>query len=651
MKTISTIALALVLCAGAHELCAQTYTPVNVSGFNHDVFAESGTSAAAVTSTVLDLSDNVLYTAAFAAANGIPGGVPDNGLITNGASTYQLAPYTASNGLFLSAGGAVPNTAASGVLTLATPATFSRLSLLVFSTEGNSTLAVTLHFTDGTTAAGGVLTIPDWFDGPNAVYAGFGRITRNTAPPYVVDGLTGNNPRFYRFDMALACASQAKPLAAVTISYMAGGGSAFPSRAVILALSGVAYTPPEITPAVTPAICGSANGSIALGVSGGTAPLTFSWNTVPAQTQPTAANLPVGSYTCTITDANGCTSVYQGNVPEVSGAVLTASASTDTVCAGTAATLTAAASGGVVVSYRWQPGNAAGPSVVVSPRTTTAYIVNAEDAFGCALADTVLLTVHPAPVAAFSADTTSGCTGLPVTFINQSQQADSWQWDFGDGGRSAAEAPLHNYAAPGTYTVTLIAGTQQQCFDTLEQVALINVQPLPLASFTTAPGINTPLEYSEALFSFSNQSQHAVACRWDFGDGNTSVQTDPLHRYAAPGQYRVTLYVMNDIGCTDSSSQGWLIVVPDKVLRIPNAFSPNGDGINDRWEIDGLRTVPGCRVEVFNRWGQPVYESQGYTRPWEGTWRGRPLPTGTYYYVISISPGKAQYTGWVALLR
>src|SRR5690606_1492537 len=204
--------------------------------------------AAAVTSTVLDLSNNVLYTAAFAAANGIPGGVPDNGVIISGARTCQLAPYTAGNGLFLSAGGAVPNTAASGVLTLATPAAFSQLSLLVFSTEGNTTLTVTLHFTDGTTAAGGVLSIPDWFDGPNAVYAGFGRITRNTAPPYVVDGLSGNNPRFYRFDMALACAYQARLLASVTISYTSGGGSAFPPRAVILALSGVAYTPLSITP-------------------------------------------------------------------------------------------------------------------------------------------------------------------------------------------------------------------------------------------------------------------------------------------------------------------------------------------------------------------------------------------------------------------
>jgi len=277
--------------------------------------------------------------------------------------------------------------------------------------------------------------------------------------------------------------------------------------------------------------------------------------------------------------------------------------------------------------------------------------MHAEDAFGCTLTDTVLLRVHPIPPAACSADTTTGCRELGVTFIYLSQQAESWQWSFGDGGRSAAEAPLHSYSAPGTYTVTLVAGTQQQCFDTLEQAALINVQPSPVADFITAPGINTPLEYSEARFSFSNRSQHAVTYRWDFGDNTTSGQTDPAHQYAAPGQYRVTLYAMNNMGCTDSSSQAWLVVVPDKALRIPNAFSPNGDGINDRWEIDGLRAIPGCRVVIFNRWGQPVYESQGYAGPWDGSWRGKPLPVGTYYYVITTGPGEGPYTGWVALLR
>jgi gliding motility-associated-like protein len=650
MKTFI-IALLPVLCTGLHELCAQTYTPVVVTGFNNDVVAESGANAAAVTSTVLDLSNNILYTAAFAAANGIVAGLPNNGAIVNVARTYQLAAYNANNGLFLSANGAVPNTAATGTLTLGTPASFSRISLLLFSTEGATTLGTTLAFTDGTTVAGGNVTIQDWFNGGNAVISGFGRIARATAPPYTVDGVTGNNPRFYRFDIPIACSNQSKLLQSVTITYLSGGGSAFPTRACVMALSGTGYTPVAVTPVVTSAVCGNSNGSIALTVSGGTAPLSYSWNTTPVQTQPTAVNLPGGNYTCTITDANGCTTTYQGTVLQQSPVTLTAAASDTAICEGQSTTLTAGAAGGTVTGYTWQPGNATGASIVVTPAVSTRYIVSAQDAFGCPVKDSVDITVNPAPIAAFSIDTSTGCPDLPVTFTNQSQQADTWLWRFGDGGVSSAASPTHTYTTAGIYTVTLIAGSQQQCFDTLVQTGIIDVQPSPVAAFATQPGVNIPLEYSEARFSFSNQSQNADTYAWDFGDGNTSAGRDPQHRYALPGSYRVSLTVTNNIGCTDSTSQAWLLVVPDKVLRIPNAFSPNGDGVNDRWEVEGLRAIPGCRVEVYNRWGQQVFASVGYERPWDGTWHGKQAPVGTYYYVIRAKPKDKPYTGWVALLR
>src|SRR5262245_47892547 len=129
---------------------AQTYTPVTVTGFNNDVVAEAGTSSQAVTTTSLDLSSYVVYTTAFAMANTISGGLPNTGTIVNGTRTYQLAPYTGNNSVFLSAGGVAPGSAASGTLTLATPASFSKISLLLFSTEGNSTISVVLKFTDGT---------------------------------------------------------------------------------------------------------------------------------------------------------------------------------------------------------------------------------------------------------------------------------------------------------------------------------------------------------------------------------------------------------------------------------------------------------------------------------------------------------------------
>ena len=88
-----------------------------------------------------------------------------------------------------------------------------------------------------------------------------------------------------------------------------------------------------------------------------------------------------------------------------------------------------------------------------------------------------------------------------------------------------------------------------------------------------------------------------------------------------------------------------------KTPVIPNAFSPNGDGINDTWIIDYLNSYPGVTVQVFNRYGQAVYRSVGYSRPWDGTYNNQPLPVGTYYYVIDRKVAAPKISGWVAILR
>jgi gliding motility-associated-like protein len=88
-------------------------------------------------------------------------------------------------------------------------------------------------------------------------------------------------------------------------------------------------------------------------------------------------------------------------------------------------------------------------------------------------------------------------------------------------------------------------------------------------------------------------------------------------------------------------------------LKIPNAFSPNKDGMNDTWEIQYLESYPGCTVEVYNRFGQIVFRSAGYnsSRPWDGTLNGKPLPVGTYYWIINLKNGRNQMNGSVTIMR
>lgn len=92
-------------------------------------------------------------------------------------------------------------------------------------------------------------------------------------------------------------------------------------------------------------------------------------------------------------------------------------------------------------------------------------------------------------------------------------------------------------------------------------------------------------------------------------------------------------------------------VLPPVKIIAPNTFTPNGDGINDTWQIAGLNTYPNSTVAVYNRYGLQVYYSKGYTKPWDGTDNGKALPVGTYYYVITTDQNKPKVSGYVAVIR
>jgi gliding motility-associated-like protein len=87
------------------------------------------------------------------------------------------------------------------------------------------------------------------------------------------------------------------------------------------------------------------------------------------------------------------------------------------------------------------------------------------------------------------------------------------------------------------------------------------------------------------------------------------------------------------------------------IVTIPNTFTPNGDGINDLWDISALQSYPGCTISIYNRYGALVYNAVNYSRPWDGTANGKQLASGTYYYVIDLKNGKKPFAGSVTLLR
>jgi gliding motility-associated-like protein len=116
-----------------------------------------------------------------------------------------------------------------------------------------------------------------------------------------------------------------------------------------------------------------------------------------------------------------------------------------------------------------------------------------------------------------------------------------------------------------------------------------------------------------------------------------------------PGNYPITVSDAYSLNYTINYVQGMLTVTPDVI--IPSAFTPNGDGINDKWDIEKIGAYPKCTVQVFNRYGGLVFSSIGYGDPWDGTYKGSVLPPGTYYYIVNLKSGVPLLSGYVAVIR
>ncbi|MCB8994770.1 MAG: gliding motility-associated C-terminal domain-containing protein [Bacteroidales bacterium] len=92
--------------------------------------------------------------------------------------------------------------------------------------------------------------------------------------------------------------------------------------------------------------------------------------------------------------------------------------------------------------------------------------------------------------------------------------------------------------------------------------------------------------------------------------------------------------------------------VSELCVKIPNAISPNGDGVNDTWIIDQIEIYPNVKIEIYNRWGELIYIApKGYSKPWDGTYKGRELPIDSYYYVIDLKNGRSVITGNITIIR
>ena len=267
--------------------------------------------------------------------------------------------------------------------------------------------------------------------------------------------------------------------------------------------------------------------------------------------------------------------------------------------------------------------------------------------------DTIEIIAIP-PVVDFAYDVPNGCAPLTVTFTNTSQYASpgTYQWDFGDGiGISRQQNPTYTYYDPGVYTVTLSASNELDSVVTERKEFIIEVFPEVRANFTIRPDVvYLPGEEIRAV----NRSENGDSYWWDFGDGNSSTEFEPTHRYQEAGHYDITLIVTSQYGCSDTLTIERAVYADDggKYL-IPNTFTPNGDGKNDIF-IPELFGVTNFHMEIYNRWGELLYETEDQNSGWDGYYRGQLSSQDVYVFKVKmkfLSGNSVVRTGDVTLLR
>jgi len=176
---------------------------------------------------------------------------------------------------------------------------------------------------------------------------------------------------------------------------------------------------------------------------------------------------------------------------------------------------------------------------------------------------------------------------------------------------------------------------------------------MPLSTVTPAP-LTIKADDKKRPFETPNPPLTATYTGFKNNDTPADLTTPPelstIAALTSPiGEYPITISGAVSTDYTITPVPGVLTIV-GKVV-IPNTFTPNGDGINDTWDIKYLNSYLNCTVQIYNRYGENVYSSIGYGIPWNGTYKGARLPAGAYYYIINLKNGVNALSGFVAIIR
>jgi len=406
--------------------------------------------------------------------------------------------------------------------------------------------------------------------------------------------------------------------------------------------------------------CGHYPGeSVTLSVTGGN---SYVWRNLTTNTdfstsanpvvQPTATNT---CYQVTGTDLAGCSNTDQVciTVEQPPVTMFTVGA----VCNGDPSVLDNLTTGAATYLWDFGDGNTSNvfePQHVYNSEGKYYVQLTATSQAGCVSSYTDTALVKYVPVVNFDGPF-SGCPPVDAIFTNRTDLMGTnftYLWEFGDGSTSNLSDSViyHTYPKVGSYTVKLTV-TTNGCSDELERINYVTVHPVPQAHFTAEPSMT---DIHNARIHFTDLSIGADLWFWDFGDSTQANEQHPVHLYTDTGTFMVWLRVENIYGCTDSAAK------PVKIKDVytffaPNAFTPDGDGVNDIFLPQGHAIdLDEYNLMIFDRLGELIYETHNYFEGWDGTGNGTPVQVDAYVWKVDLQDifgENHKYIGRVSVIK